>query len=72
MFTSIKNFFFGTGTTEQVPDGISTENVMRATIMNFEQGNGFGLFDTRGELIGKYSRRRDALRGAARRGLVVA
>jgi hypothetical protein len=80
MLNTIKNFFFGSSDegfggyiqqTEQVPDGITTETTSFGYVMSATTG-GFALVSREGELIQTYSRRRDALRGAARRGLVVA
>lgn len=68
--STIKNFFFGTGTTEQAVGATAQETpVMTAVIVTTDEG--FGLM-RRGEIIQTYSRRRDAVRGAERRGLVVA
>lgn len=51
---------------KKVEREMSNVGVIKAT------NTGFGLFRRTGELVGTYSRRRDAVRGARRRGLVVA
>lgn len=47
------------------------ETTMKATIVPLPTGE-FGLMDRQGFLVQQYSRARDARRGAARRGFVVA
>lgn len=59
MFAFLKQYF-----TENL--GVNS----MASILHTDAG--FGLFDRSGELIQTYGRRRDAVRGAARRGLELA
>lgn len=67
MFNIFKNWF----NTGQDPLGITGESKMTATIEPSVLG--FALVNTRtGDAIATYSRRRDAVRGAKRRGLEVA
>lgn len=70
MFNKFKTWFFGT---EQVVGGIVNEGVrdMTATITPVT-GNKFALVTRTGEVVSTYARARDAKRGAARRGLVLA
>jgi hypothetical protein len=68
LFTAIKTWF-GFGTREQAP-GAMKVNDMTATIT--PTNNGYALITRTGEVVSTYSRERDAKRGAARRGLVVA
>lgn len=67
MFTAIKKLFgfetWGGGRSEGVRE-------MTATIT--PTNNGFALITRTGEVVSTYSRERDAKRGAARRGLVLA
>jgi hypothetical protein len=71
MFKGIVNWFKGEGVREMVPGGTNTgENTMTAKIAPTSDGK-FVLF-TRGETVGTYSRKRDAVRGANRRGLTIA
>ena len=62
MFKTIKNWLFNS---EQEPLG------MTATITELSNGR-FGLINRRGEIVKTYSRARDAKRGAARNGLILA
>lgn len=57
MFSAIKNWFTG-------------ENDMYVTIKTMSDG--FYLVDRHENTVGKYSRRRDAVRGAKRHGFVIA
>lgn len=77
MFTFIRNLYtyivrdddrilFG----DEPTTPISENNDMVATIQPV--ANHFGLFDKEGLLVAEYSRRRDAKRGAERRGWQVA
>jgi hypothetical protein len=43
----------------------------RALLSRVDEGKNWGLFNIEGQLIGTYSRKRDAVRGAQRRGLTV-
>ena len=64
MFQSIVEFFSPTITTTKPEDNM-------ADIVELPNGR-FGLVDRKGILITDYARKRDAVRGASRRGLEVA
>jgi hypothetical protein len=70
LFNKFKTWFFG-----QDPLGVTNTNEgvreMTATITPVT-GNKFALVTRTGEVVSTYARARDAKRGAARRGLVVA
>lgn len=71
MFKGIINWFKGG---EQSPFGMTTitgENTMTAKIVPTSDGK-FALTTRTGSVFGTYSRKRDAVRGANRRGLTVA
>lgn len=65
MFNTLKTFFFGEATIQ--PQTTQEKKTMFARI---DADN--NLFSPTGTFIGTYSRRRDAVRGATRRGFKVA
>lgn len=67
---AIKFYNFLFPVTASTPSTNSKDTVMRASIIELAGGR-FGVA-TREGIIGSYARRRDAVRGATRRGLVVA
>lgn len=60
---------FSVAPTEGVRDITTGETEMIGKII--ETGNSFALVDRHSNTVATYSRRRDAVRGAARRGFVV-
>jgi hypothetical protein len=68
IFKTVANWL--TGVIPYTMDDVKV-NEMTATITPTTDGK-FGLVTRTGEFVGVYSRRRDAVRGASRRGFVVA
>ena len=62
MFTTVKNWFFGVTPTNK-------ETTVKASVITTP--NGAMLINSNGDVLGTYSRRRDAVRGAARKGILV-
>lgn len=69
MFNFLKNLFASDAEIDDFFVETQGDNSM-ASIR--ELSTGYGLFDRNDTMIQRYSRRRDAVRGATRRGLVVA
>lgn len=67
MFSTLKTFFTG----QPTPQPTESEKTMFASIRQMKNGR-FRLLENGNEVVGTYARRRDALRGATRRGLTVA
>lgn len=70
MFNTFKQFFGTTAKAEFVQDISKTGQKIMTTFARIDNDN--NLFGPNGQFIGTYSRRRDAIRGAKRRGLTLA
>lgn len=71
MFSTIKTFFTGPTPQPSIKEKTMFTSNTTASIRQMKNGR-FRLLENGNEVVATYARRRDALRGASRRGLTVA